>query len=424
MKKYIYLLFSALIVLSSCTKDKCERTITYETQVPIYQSWEELRVPIEAEAAQTLKNMGKIYFKDNYIFVNEVNEGIHVVDNADPTNPQKIAFIPIPGNKDMAIKGNLLYADSYTDLVVIDVSSPTTASEVGRMNGLYPDYSWFMGITTDAEKGIVIGYETQIVTETVDCNDGGFWYHDDVLINVSVDQSTVGSIVPTGGGGVTATGTGVGGSFARFTVKGDYLYAVSDSELITVDISDGNNPAVENNVQVGWNIETIFPYENSLFMGSQAGMFIYSIAQPNTPIFLSEFEHARACDPVAVDNDIAYVTLRDGSECEGFLNQVDVINVESLVDPFLIASEEMFHPMGVGVDNGVLFICDDTEGLKIYDCSEPDDLRLIAHHPQYQAFDVIPRLGMLIMIGADGLYLYNYKNANDITLMGSIEEGT
>ena len=66
-------------------------------------------------------NPGKIYFKEGYIFINEELKGIHVIDNRNPENPQNIGFIEIPGNVDIAIKNNTLYADSYIDLGAIDI---------------------------------------------------------------------------------------------------------------------------------------------------------------------------------------------------------------------------------------------------------------------------------------------------------------
>ncbi len=422
------------MLLTSCVKDKCEREISYETQVPVYMSWEEIRTPVEATEPRTLESMGKIYFKDSYILISEPNVGIHIVDSSNPSDPQKVSFIPIPGNKDMAVKGNFLYADSYTDLVVIDISDLTSAFEIGRMEDLYPSYSHFMGLITDPENGVVIDYNTEVITDIVDCDDYYNYYNgggtDDFWLDSSAtdagfwegDVNTVSGGTGTDGG--SGGGTGVGGSFARFTVKGDYLYAVSDRDLITIDISTANEPDMLSSNYVGWNIETLFPYEENLFMGSQAGMFIYNVQNPDNPSFVSEFQHARACDPVAVDEDYAYVTLRDGSECEGFVNQLDVIDVTNISNPELIQSKEMHHPMGVGVDNGALFVCDDDEGLKIFNCSDPyGEIPMIAQHRDYQAFDVIPYNGMLIMIGADGLFLYNYKNANDVTLIGSILKG-
>ena len=40
-------------------------------------------------------------------------------------------------------------------------------------------------------------------------------------------------------------------------------------------------------------------------------MFIYDNTNPQAPYFLSRFQHAEACDPVFVEGDYAYVTLRE-----------------------------------------------------------------------------------------------------------------
>jgi len=87
--------FSAIIVLSmflfsSCKKDKCDQTVTYKKFEPVYMSYEELRASVKSESAQALKKPGKIYMKGNYIFVNEVDKGIHIIDNSNPSSPQNI----------------------------------------------------------------------------------------------------------------------------------------------------------------------------------------------------------------------------------------------------------------------------------------------------------------------------------------------
>ena len=76
---------------------------------PVYLSYDELRTSVTIEEGQEIIQPGKLYFKDNYIFINEYQTGIHVVDNNDPSDPQIIKFIEIPGNVDLAIKGNILY---------------------------------------------------------------------------------------------------------------------------------------------------------------------------------------------------------------------------------------------------------------------------------------------------------------------------
>ena len=59
----------------------------------------------------------------DYIFVNDVNKGIHIIDNTNPVIPKAFAYIKIPGNEDISVKDDFLYADSASDLLVFDISN-------------------------------------------------------------------------------------------------------------------------------------------------------------------------------------------------------------------------------------------------------------------------------------------------------------
>ena len=52
--------------------------------------------------------------------------------------------------------------------------------------------------------------------------------------------------------------TGTGGSLARFTIKGNYLYAVDYSNLSTYNITDPTNITLSEKTNVGFGVETIF----------------------------------------------------------------------------------------------------------------------------------------------------------------------
>jgi len=78
----LVIILLSMLGFSSCKKDKCEQTVTYKKFVPVYMSLAELRSAVKSEPAQALKKPGKIYMKDNYIFVNEIDKGIHVIDNS------------------------------------------------------------------------------------------------------------------------------------------------------------------------------------------------------------------------------------------------------------------------------------------------------------------------------------------------------
>src|SRR5687768_7244517 len=108
----LFALIGFSLSLESCL-DKCEDQYKYSYYEPVYTSLSEIRSSIAVDEPRPITGVGKIYFKDGYLFVNEPGMGIHVIDNHDPEHPLPKHFITIPGNSDMAIRNNILYADSY-----------------------------------------------------------------------------------------------------------------------------------------------------------------------------------------------------------------------------------------------------------------------------------------------------------------------
>jgi hypothetical protein len=199
-----------------------------------------------------------------------------------------------------------------------------------------------------------------------------------------------------------------------------HLYAVNTSKLLVYDISSESHPEQQNQQDVGWNIETIFPFENNLFIGSRNGMFIYSVSDPSNPQKLSNFEHVRSCDPVISDGNYAFVTLRSGTTCEGFLNQLDVLDVSDIMQPHLVKSYQMTNPHGLAKDGNTLFICDGHDGLKVYDAADVNDIKLVSHIDGINAYDAIPWASRLIVTGEDGLHQYDYTDVQNIRSLSTI----
>ena len=132
--KYILILLS-LVAMVSCMDKYTE---FYTANSPVYLSYDSLRSAVKPANPTELNNPGKIYFKDNFLFVVEKLKGIHVFDMTVPSSPQNLKFIPVPGCVDIAIKNNILYADSYVDLVAVDISSINAVKEVGRVKEVFP----------------------------------------------------------------------------------------------------------------------------------------------------------------------------------------------------------------------------------------------------------------------------------------------
>lgn len=404
-----FMLVTALLI-GSCLKDKLTKTYTvYEA---IYREKSEVLAAIGSGQARSISNPGKIYKYGNFIFLNEVNKGVHIIDNANPANPVIKAFINIPGNVDIAVKGNTLYADLYTDMVTVDISDPMNARLTNLMRNVFPERQ-YNNFRADTSKYIVDWVEKSYTVglDDIDPQTGGIRGCPNCITAAPQNGSFSTAMSPT---------VGVAGSMARFTIINDYLYAVNRFNLNIIDISNANVPAKVGTYAAGWNIETIYPFGQKLFLGASAGMFIINISNPVAPVREGMFQHARACDPVVADNDYAFVTLRAGNFCEGTSNQLDVINVQNVMAPSLVKTYGMTNPFGLAKDGNTLFICDGKDGLKVYNSSNVQNLQLISHIKGLDTYDVIAENKKLIVVAKNGLYQYDYADINSIRQLSKI----
>jgi hypothetical protein len=417
MKRLLFLIGLSGIVLTSC-EDK--RLQSYMANVPVYLSYEDLRSSFEVSPGTVLEKPGKIYFYGSYMFINEYQKGIHVADLSDPASPELIAFIEVPGNVDMAIRNNMLYADSYVDLLVIDVSDPEQPVLSKRIEDLFeyiiPPYDWEYPLDEiDQDKGVITGYELKSITREV--------YNPPYPWPVFWGYKLESSFADAGTGGANGNTYGVGGSMARFITYGDYLYALESSwKLKSINIADLENLKVESELSLWGNVETVFIADDYLYVGTSNGMHILDLLNPSYPNLLSTYQHITACDPVVVEGDRAYVTLRSGNLCGGTQDLLEVINIADKYDPKRLFSFSMTEPYGLGIDRGTLFVCEGENGLKIYDASYESSItsHMIAAFPGIHAYDVIPLEDFLFMIGEDGFYIYDYSDLNNITILGSL----
>lgn len=401
----------SIVLFSGCLKDNCTSLYTYKLYKPIYMSFEELRGAVKSEPAQALSNVGKIYYKAPYIYINEVDKGIHIIDNSDPSAPDNIGFINIPGCIDISIKDNILYADSYIDLVAIDIGDPLQVKEVFRNNNVFPNRIYNNGWSFDATKGVIIGWNESDTTIEYSCNSyfPVFYSFDYFVAGATNSGASSGGAVPASGASA-APGTGIAGSLARFAIYDNFLYCLDNSMMKLFDISNAAQPVNSTEVQMPWNIETIFPYDHYLFIGTTTGILIYDNANPSSPSYVSQLAHVSSCDPVVVQGDYAYATLRDGTTCQGFSNELEVIDISNIWKPVLKSTVFFTHPFGLGIDKNDLFVCDDSYGLKHLDASNPLDLNWIETLSAGATRDVIPLGNLLLLIADNGLYQFDYSS--------------
>lgn len=221
----------------------------------------------------------------------------------------------------------------------------------------------------------------------------------------------------SGGGGGTS---GTAGSMARFAIVGNVLYAVTTRTLNLFDIADAQNPIPRGTKSIGFDIETIYPYNDYLFLGSQSGMQIFDNSNPLSPTWISTYSHIMSCDPVVVQGQYAYVTLRNGSACMRGVNRLEIIDISNPKSPKLVNSISMINPHGLGIDGDKLFVCEGASGLKVFDISTPTSPLLQLTLNSVDSYDVIPNSNVLIVTGKGGIFQYDYSKKGELSLLSKI----
>jgi len=406
MKMKKLLAISTLLILVFGCQDKYTESFT--ANVPIYMSFEDWRaLDIELDAPRELSDPGKIYIYEEFLFVVDLGTGVHILDNSNPSAPQNLGFIEIFGATDVAVRNDVLYVDSYVDLVTFDISNPAVPELLCRLENAFdsnnlPILSGYDAslpiVNLNSASGVIVGWKQEKISRDADA----------FVVN-QLDSESFSSSSP-------GNSIGIGGSMAQFTIVSEYLYVLRSGSITSFDLSGQNCAETGTEVSINWNAETIFPYDNHLFVGTTTGMIIFDLVNPAAPNHVGSIEHMTACDPVVVQDNRAYVTIRSGNTCFGVINQLDVIDVTNYSQPSIIESYDLTNPHGLGIDGETLFICDGNDGLKVFN-AENDltiDENMLAHYQDIEAYDVIPFDNVLIMSAREGIYQYDYTDPQNI----------
>jgi len=362
-------------------------------EVPVYMALEDIRASLEVRGPQALKEPGKIVVHDNFLLINDASGGFHIVDNSNPESPVFESFVFLGTSHDVYAIDGYIYADQGPDITIWDMSNPSSPIFVSRLSNV-------MNQNLMKLDSFPIRFELKEIVEIdedANCGGNGFFFGaEDVAVqNTGDGRSTV------------------AGSLSRFTHSSGFLYVVDNNIMTIIDVTSPQKPIVENRISVNTGTETIYPYKGNLFIGTQFGMLIFDITQnPALPTFISQFDHMRGCDPVAVYDDLAYVTLRTGVTCGPAEDALHIIDISKINAPRLLATHLMSEPSGLAVSDSLLIICDGEAGLKTFDRRSTFNIldNRYSTLSNMNPSDVILRSGHAIITADEGIFQYNFQN--------------
>ena len=228
--------------------------------------------------------------------------------------------------------------------------------------------------------------------------------------STSPSQPTINS----GSGGV-----GQGGSLARFTIAGNYLYVVTNNALFTYSILNKTNPELVSKVNLWAFTETIFTMDNYLFLGTRNGVEIFNISNPLEPVFTSRYSHIESCDPVVARGNYVYSTLRTGTSCNRGTNRLDVIDISDISFPRQVNSLVMENPKGLALWNDFLFVCDNSN-IKTFFMKNPTNPNQIASTQLDDCFDLIATGNNLIAVSGLGVTQFKINGDGSLSKLSFI----
>ena len=418
MKYLCWFSFLSLIAFSSCTTDRGTVEVDYVEARAIYGDIDEIRATPINESARAIENPGKIYIGERFILIGEEGEGIHVIDNSNRSNPESLAFINIPGNREYYVSDNMLYAESYYDLVKIDISNPLETKLVGRAENAVQEASknadgeYLVGFTYE-NKSVVLNEDEDFYKEIIG----------DQLVYLDFAENVIPqSAVPSSFAGNSSSQSG---TVNRVTKSGDFIYTISNNNLIIV--SDGFNfgDEVRHYQDFKPDMETIFPYEGKLFMGSRTAMNIFDLSDPLQPSEIYEFDHVTSCDPVLPFEEMAYVTLRtaDFSDCPGNINALVVLDLQDISNPKQLDEIQMSSPYGMSVIDDKLYVGEGENGLSIFNVKDERNPELLTLNKEIEAYDIISDpvdKNIIFIAGPKGLQQFTMGSNQSFDLNSTI----
>lgn len=364
MKKYFHLFAIALVVILSIG-------FKYDTGIP------------------TISTALNVYLRDTLLLVSDSLNGLLIYSVANVQAPRFKTRIPLNGNRGMAMKDSIIYANAWGGILAIRLVNDT-------------DYEVTSVIKDDPYHSMMFG-DNCLTSST----QGGFGCGSKVMA--------------TSGGGSESTGSGVGGSYAIFAVIDSFLYFINNQSIVTMDISDPAMPRKISETAVAWSIETLFPTKDYLFIGGTNGMYVMNRSNPSSPALISTITHFRARDPVVVQDTMAYVTLRAAADPWAGVDELMVVSLGSILSPKLVREIPLPTPYGLAAGDSLLYVAQGQGGWTLFSLADPRNPAVVQKWSVPEVKDFIWSGDRLYAMCFDRVNIYSVSDPRNPALLAEIE---
>lgn len=232
----------------------------------------------------------------------------------------------------------------------------------------------------------------------------------------------------------TSSDSDISGKYNTIRVQGDLIYAISDTDLVTIDKSDETNPQEVDRQFIGGQLENLYLADEALFIGSNTDLHIFELKSNGLPEMKSSTQHAvnfddtpvQVCDPVAAEQDIAYVTVsteqpNTDNPCGPNLtiNELLVYNVADLEAPVLIQTIEMDAPQGIAIAGDRLYVTNLFTGTDIFTIDHKGGVTLETRI-EGASHDIIAVNNKVMIVGQTEINQFDVTNVDAIIHYGTI----
>lgn len=320
----------------------------------------------------------------NYVYIAADTDGLFIYDTVSSQFVGK--YDTNRYARDVKIKGTTAYIADSNDLVILDISNPSSPILLGSC--YIPGGAG--GLSVSGDYAYVASYSSGLTV---------------VDISISSAPEVVGNYDTVG-------------SVNKVSIVGDYAYiADHNNGLVILDISTPSTPIFKGSYDTVAYARDVVIYGNYAYVTDDYnGLVVINISTPATPEYVTTYDTPGNAKYVSIDGDKLYVTDQTG---------LVVLDISSPASPTLAGSIiTTGTAYGVSVSGNYAYIADYDNDLVIVDISNPTSLEIVRDGTlKYPLSIKVEGDYAYIADREKGLVILNVSNPTAPTFSGSYDTG-